>query len=93
MRATEEELAVKTQSPLHDAERALNDKQAELAKLMGDSTSARPLADSQKIEIVALKTQIDALKERLSDAEKDIKKTEDRVAHDRARAEAARPPN
>ena len=41
------------------------------------------LADSQKIEIVALKTQIEALKERLSDAEGEVRTTEDRVALER----------
>src|SRR5476649_2342643 len=35
LRGTEDEFAVKT-SAMHDAERALSDKQAELAKLMGE---------------------------------------------------------
>jgi chromosome segregation ATPase len=35
LRATEEEFAVKT-SDVHDAQRALSDKQADLAKLMGE---------------------------------------------------------
>ncbi len=64
VRASEEELGVRN-STVQDAERALNDKQAELAKLMGELDERSVLADSQKIEIVALKTQIEALKERL----------------------------
>ena len=82
VRASEEELTVRN-STVQDAERALNDKQAELAKLMGELDERSVLADSQKIEIVALKTQVEALKERLSDAEKEVKTTEDRVARDR----------
>ncbi len=82
VRASEEELTVRN-STVQDAERALNDKQAELAKLMGELDERSVLADSQKIEIVALKTQVEALKERLNDAEKEVKVTEDRVAHDR----------
>ncbi len=67
LRATEDEIAAKT-SALHDAERALSDKEAELAKLMGDLDERSTLADAQKVEIVALKTQVEALKERLTDA-------------------------
>jgi len=82
VRASEEELTVRN-STVQDAERALNDKQAELAKLMGELDERSVVADSQKIEIVALKTQVEALKERLNDAEKEVKVTEDRVARDR----------
>jgi chromosome segregation ATPase len=82
VRASEEEFAVRT-TAVHDAERALADKEAELAKMMGELDERSVLADSQKIEIVALKTQVEALKERLSDAEKEVKTTEDRVARER----------
>ena len=64
LRATEDEVATKT-SVMHDAERTLSDKQAELAKLVGALDERSSLADAQKIEIVALKTQVDALKDRL----------------------------
>lgn len=77
LRATEEEFAVKT-SAMHDAQRALSDKQADLAKLMGELDERSTLADSQKIEIVALKTQVDALKERLDGAGRELKTVEDR---------------
>jgi len=82
LRASEEEFAVRTVA-VQDAERALADKQSELAKMIGDLDEQSVIADSQKIEIVALKTQVEALKERLSDAEKEVKTTEDRVAHER----------
>jgi chromosome segregation ATPase len=82
LRASEEEFAVRT-AAVQDAERALADKQGELAKMMGELDEQSVIADSQKIEIVALKTQVEALKERLGDAEKEVKTTEDRVAHER----------
>ncbi len=82
LRASEEEFAVKTAN-VHDAERALGDKQSELAKMMSELDERSVLADSQKIEIVALKTQIEAFKERLTDAEKEVQATEDRVGLER----------
>ena len=55
LRATEDEVAAKT-SIMHDAERTLSDKEAELAKLIGALDERSSLADSQKIEIVSLKS-------------------------------------
>ncbi|MEI7805056.1 MAG: hypothetical protein WCI56_06985 [Hyphomicrobiales bacterium] len=88
LRATEEEFTVKT-GTMHDAERALSDKQGELAKLLGELDERSVLADSQKIEIVALKTQVEALKERLTDAGNDVKATEDRMDEERVELKAA----
>jgi chromosome segregation ATPase len=88
LRASEEEFAVKI-AAVHDAERALGDKESELAKMMGELDDRSVLADSQKIEIVALRTQVEALKERLSDAEHEVKATEDRVANERVELKAA----
>jgi chromosome segregation ATPase len=88
LRATEEEFAVKT-SDVHDAQRALSDKQADLAKLMGELDERSILANSQKIEIVALKTQVDALKERLDGAGRELKTVEDRRDAERIELKAA----
>ena len=77
LRTTEEEFSVKTSAML-DAQRALNDKEAELAKLMGELDERSSVAEAQKIDIVALKTQVDALKERLTDASNELKTVEDR---------------
>ncbi|MBV8790946.1 MAG: hypothetical protein JO237_02740, partial [Pseudolabrys sp.] len=88
LRASEEEFSVKTAN-VHDAERALADKQSELAKLLSELDDRSVLADSQKVEIVALKTQVEALKERLSDAANEVKATEDRVALERVELKEA----
>ena len=88
LRATEEEFAVKT-SAMHDAQRALSDKQADLAKLMGELDERSTLANSQKIEIVALKTQVDALKERLDGAGHELKTVEDRRDAERIQLKGA----
>ena len=88
LRATEEEITVKT-STMYDAQRALSDKQAELAKVMGELDERSTLADSQKIEIIALKTQVDALKERLDGAGHELKAVEDRRDAERVELKAA----
>ena len=88
LRATEDEFAVKT-SAMHDAERALSDKEAELAKLMGALDERSSQADAQKVDIVALKTQVDALKDRLTDAGSELKTVEDRRDSERVELKAA----
>ena len=88
LRATEEEFAVKT-NIMHEAQRALSDKQAELSKLTGELDERSTLADSQKIEIVALRTQVEALKERLDGAGHELKVVEDRRDAERVELKAA----
>ena len=63
LRATEDEVSAKT-SIMHEAERTLSDKEAELAKLVGALDERSILADTQKAEIDTLKTQVEAFKER-----------------------------
>ena len=77
VRATEDEIAAKT-SAMHDAQRTLNDKEAELAKLTGALDEKSSFAEAQKVEIVALKTQVDALKDRLTQAGHEVRAAEDR---------------
>jgi len=86
MKATEEELSVKTLG-LHETERSLSDKEAAMARLNSDLGERTALSESQRIEVIAMRTQIDALKLRIGDYEQDIKKTEDRL--DKQRAEAS----
>ncbi len=85
LRATEQEFSVKL-SAMHEAERALADKEAELAKLTADLDERSVINDSQRIELVALRTQVHALKDRVGDFEQEVKKTEDRLARERTDA-------
>ena len=60
LRATEEEFAAKTEM-LRDAEQALTDKQAELGKINHELSDRSMTADSRQIELVAVRTQIEAI--------------------------------
>ncbi|MGV3635297.1 MAG: hypothetical protein ACO1NY_13185 [Pseudorhodoplanes sp.] len=88
MKATEDELSVKTLG-LHETERNLSDKEAELARLSGDLGERTATTEAQRIELISLKTQIEALKLRIGDYERDIKTTGDRLDKERAEASAA----
>jgi chromosome segregation ATPase len=85
---TEEEFAVKT-TAMHEAERDLADKKAELEKVTADLNTRSVDADSQRIELVALRTQIDTLKQRLDDAEREMNATEQRLNSEREEASNA----
>src|SRR6186997_2534236 len=78
LRGTEEEYSIKT-SALRETERTLSDKVAELSRLAHDLDERSATADSQKIELVALKTQIEALRDRIGDYERQIGETSDRL--------------
>jgi chromosome segregation ATPase len=88
LRATEDEIAAKTNA-MHEAHRAFSDKEAELAKSMGELDEQSTFADAQKVEIVALKTQVDALKDLLTAADSDVKEAEDRREVERVQLKAA----
>ena len=79
LRATEEEFAAKTEA-LRTAEQALKDKQTELAKLNAELSDRSMMADSRQVELVAVRAQIDELKNRVSDAEKEFSTTQARLA-------------
>ena len=88
LRATEDEIAAKT-SAMHDAQRAFSDKQADLAKMMGELDERSTFTEAQKVEIIALKTQVEALKERLTNASNDVRVAEDRREVERTALKAA----
>jgi len=88
LHATEDDLAVKT-GTLHAAERALADKRADLARLTGNLDERSVTSDSQRVEIVALKTQADALSHQVADLQRAVTETEGRLAHERRAVEAA----
>jgi chromosome segregation ATPase len=88
LRATEEELAVKTSATL-EAQRALSENEADLARLMGQLDERSSMAEAQKVEMVALKSQVETLKERLTQAGSDLKVVEDRRDAERVELKAA----
>jgi chromosome segregation ATPase len=88
LRATEEEFGAKTES-LRDAEKALKDKQNELAKLNTELSDRSLMAESRKVELVAVRTQIDELRNRVGDAEKEFATTQARLEQERGESEKA----
>src|SRR3977135_4500194 len=66
LRATEEEFSAKTES-LRQAELALTDKQAELAKINHELSDRSMMAESRQVELVAVRTQIEETKGRVGD--------------------------
>jgi chromosome segregation ATPase len=88
MRSTEEEFTAKTEA-LRDAEKALKDKQGELAKLNGELSDRSMMAESRKVELVAVRAQIDELKNRVGDAEKEFATTQARLEQERSELEKA----
>jgi chromosome segregation ATPase len=82
LRTTEEEYAVRT-AAFRDAERTLADKQAELGKLTASLDERSVVTDSQRIELVALRTQIESLKNRVGEKESEVDATQDRLERER----------
>jgi chromosome segregation ATPase len=88
LRATEEKLVLKTIAT-REGERALTDKESELAKLTTAFNERLALADLQKTEIVTLRMQLQTLQGRLTQACEETKAVEDRRNVDRHEAERA----
>ncbi|HEV7879270.1 hypothetical protein [Bradyrhizobium sp.] len=88
LRTTEEEFAAKTQL-LRSAETALIDKQAELAKLNHDLSDKSLVAETRQVELVTVRTQIDALQARVGEAEKEFSETQARLEQQRGQSDLA----
>jgi chromosome segregation ATPase len=88
LQAAEADFAAKTES-LRAAEQALADKQGELARLNHELTDRSMMAESRQVELVAVRTQIDALKNRVDDAEKDFATTQHRLELQRGESDTA----
>ena len=88
LRTTEEKLVLKTIAT-REGERALIDKESELAKLTTAFNERLALADLQKTEIVTLRMQLQTLQGRLTQACEEAKAVEDRRNVDRHEAERA----
>jgi chromosome segregation ATPase len=88
LRATEEEFAAKTEA-LRNAEQALTDKQAELARINHELSDRSMVAEGRQVELVAVRAQIEELKARVGDAEKDFAATQTRLTQERGDSETA----
>jgi chromosome segregation ATPase len=88
LRSTEEEFELKSSS-LREAERVLADKESELAKLIAELGEHSITADSQRVELAALRTQVEAMKVSVADYERMVKEIEDRLARERSEAATA----
>ena len=88
LRATEEEFELRSAS-LREAERMLADKQADLARLVAELGERSIMADSQRVELAALRTQVEAMKVSVADYERSVRATEERLARERGEAETA----
>jgi chromosome segregation ATPase len=88
LRATEEEFTAKTEA-LRAAEQALKEKQNELARLLAELNDRSMLADSRQVELVTVRTQIEELKARVGEAERDVSSTQGRLTQERSASETA----
>ena len=88
LRATEEEFSSKTEA-LRAADQALKDKQSELARLNTELSDRSMMAESRQVELVAVRAQIDQLKNRVGDAEKEFAATQARLEQERGESEKA----
>jgi len=87
IRSTEDELAHKA-GALRATERAVADKETELAKITATLGEKSIDADTQRIELAALRTQLDALRVSVADHERITKDAEERLARERSEAAA-----
>ena len=82
LRATEEEFGIKTNA-LREAERTLADKEAELVKLVAEIGEHSIIADNQRVELAALRTQVEAMKVSVADYDRTVKDIEHRLQRER----------
>lgn len=88
LRATEEEFSSKTQS-LRTAEQQLADKQTDLGKLNSELSERSMTAESRQVELVAVRSQIEVLQNRVNDAEKEVAGSQQRLTDHRNEADIA----
>jgi chromosome segregation ATPase len=88
MRTTEEEHELKSSS-LREAERILSEKEAELSKLIAELGDRSISADSQRVELAALRAQVEAMKIGVAEYERNVKETEERLTRERSTSAAA----
>jgi chromosome segregation ATPase len=67
----------------------MKDKQNELSKINAELSDRSMMAESRQVELVAVRAQIDELKNRVGDAEKEFAATQARLAQERGESEKA----
>jgi chromosome segregation ATPase len=87
LQSTAQHLAATT-ATLGETERTLAQTQAELAKVTADFQDSSMTADSQRVELVALCTQVEVLKGQIESYDKETRDLHERLARDTACAEA-----
>jgi chromosome segregation ATPase len=88
MRTTEEEHELKSSS-LREAERIISEKEGELSKLIAELGDQSISADSQRVELAAMRAQVEAMKISAAEYERNIKEAEERLARERGTSAAA----
>jgi len=82
LRATEEEFELKN-AALREAERVLADKEADLSKFVAELGEQSISADNQRVELAALRTQVEAMKVSVGDYEHLAKEAQERLTRER----------
>ena len=85
---TENEFAAKTEA-LAAADRALTDKQAELARITAELNDRTQVAEGRQVELVTVRTQVEELKSRLGLAEQDFTSTQHKLELQRGESTTA----
>ncbi len=85
---TESEFAARTEA-LAAAERALADKQNELARIAAERDDRSQVAEGRQVELVTVRTQIEELKNRLGLAEQDFSSTQHKLELQRGESATA----
>src|ERR1700722_13083406 len=88
MRTTEEEHELKSSS-LREAERIISEKEAELSKLIAELGDQSISADSQRVELAAMRAQVEAMKFSAAEYERNIKGAEEKLMRERGTSAAA----
>lgn len=88
MRTTEDEYELKSSS-LRETEHVLAEKEAELSKLIAELGDQSISADSQRVELAALRAQVEAMKISAGEYERAIKETGEQLTRERGASAAA----
>jgi chromosome segregation ATPase len=88
MRTTEEEHELKSSS-LREAERIISEKEAELSRLIAELGDQSISADSQRVELAAMRAQVEAMKFSTAEYERNIKGAEEKLMRERGTSAAA----